>query len=140
AVEQAFRWRAYRLRAQEPRTETPAPETEREWRRQRPIWLVGSLAVLTFGIYPVVWLGATWSEMKRELGESRMDPWGHALSQLVPIYGLFRVHAHYRKLNEMLERWDDRTRVHPGPVVGGWILAFSNLLDRLTGGASILVR
>ena len=138
-VEHAYRWQAYRLRTQQRQPEILFPE--REWRRQRPVWLVCALTVATFGIYLIVWLGATWSEMKRELGDSGMLPWGHALSQFVTIYGFFRVHAHYRVLNEMLKDIGSGARVAPGLAVIGWILASSAILDLVGGGVtSFLLR
>ncbi|MBM2809533.1 MAG: hypothetical protein HW416_292 [Chloroflexi bacterium] len=101
-----------------------------EWRRRRPAWLVAALTItslpmtlflpfymlawlvqwwggkpgqiITFLPYPLVWLAATWSEMKRELDDPDMHPWWHALSFLIPIYGLFRLHAHYRTIQELL--------------------------------------
>jgi hypothetical protein len=57
--------------------------------RRRPLWLVGALTFVTFGVYLVIWVGVTWSEMKRELRDEGMRPVWHALGLLVPIYNSF---------------------------------------------------
>lgn len=80
---------------------------------RRPLWLVAGLTIATFGLYWYWWLGKSWAEMKREVGDPGMDPIGHALAMLVPIYGWFRLHAHFRILNEMLERVGSPRRVQP---------------------------
>ena len=108
-----------------------------EWRRNRPVWLVAALCVATFGLYPVIWLGLSWAEMKREVGDERMSPWGHVLSQFVPIYGWFRVHAHYRVLEEMLRAVGANGSVYPGLAVLGWIVCA--FLDGLPGDATLFL-
>lgn len=87
--------------------------------RQRPTWLVYALSVTTLGLYFVWWFGASWAELKREVGDPGMKPVGHALAFFVPIYNLFRIHAHYRTLNELL----GRTRLEPVLQPGGMVLA-----------------
>jgi hypothetical protein len=74
------------------------------WRSQRPIWLVGLLAFTTFGLYFPVWMGITWVQLQRELNDDRMHPFWHALSFCVPLYGLFRIHAHCALLRDLLQR------------------------------------
>jgi hypothetical protein len=103
---------------------------------QRPLWLVGALTFLTLGFgYPLVWLGITWSEMKRELDDDSMHPWWHALTLLVPIYGLFRVHNHYRTINELLWRVRADATVHPGRAV--WGVGIAEGWDRLAGRENV---
>lgn len=91
--------------------------------RRRPVWLVGALTFVYLGIYPVVWFGATWSEIKRERNDPDMHPWWHALSILVPIYGLFQAHAHFDKINEVLTYEGLPPKLHPGPAVVGGLIA-----------------
>jgi len=98
------------------------PNLAVDWVRQRPVWLVVALSILSFGVYPVVWLGESWAEMKRELRDGTMHPAGHALAMLVPIYGFFRLHAHFRTLNDLLDRSGAQRSVPPGLAVFGWIL------------------
>lgn len=94
--------------------------------RERPVWLVVALSLVTFGLYTTLWVGLSWAELKRERGDARMHPWWHALGFTVPVYGWFRALAHFRLLNEMLER------AHSPRVVVPWTaLAINALADVL---------
>lgn len=84
---------------------------------RRPLWLVAALTIATFGLYWFYWVGKSWAEMKREVRDPGMDPIGHTLAMVVPIYGLFRLHAHFRVLNELLERVGATRRVEPSLAV-----------------------
>src|SRR5438045_8037872 len=79
--------------------------------------------MLTFGVYPIVWVGLSWAEMKRELDDPDMHPVGHALAMLVPIYGLFRLHAHFRTVNCLLAQARCASSVYPDRAVIGSIAA-----------------
>jgi hypothetical protein len=68
--------------------------------RQRPPWVVILLSLFSFGLYFPVWLGQTWSELKRIVRDQGKSPVWHALTLFVPIYNLFRLHAHFRTINE----------------------------------------
>lgn len=92
-------------------------------KNQRSASFVAFLSLTTLGIYPIMWMGQTWSELKRELGDDSMRPFWHALSVLVPIYGLFRIHAHFRTINIALSRTDSRTEVNPGTVIKAVIVS-----------------
>lgn len=70
--------------------------------RQRPSWMAAALVFVTFGLYWPIWFGQTWSEMKRVVRDPGMSPFWHALTPLVPIYGLFRTHAHFRVVAALL--------------------------------------
>lgn len=107
---------------------------------RRPLWLVAALTVATFGLYWYWWVGKSWAEMKREVRDPGMDPIGHALAMIVPIYGWFRLHAHFRIINEMLERVGSPRRVEPLLAVVWAILATAvsraaTRLSSLTSGA-----
>lgn len=91
--------------------------------RLRPTWLVVALTVATLGIYPIVWTGITWGEMKRVVRDNSMDPFGHAVAMLVPIYGLFRLHAHFDTINRLLGQAGTGRSVSPGAAVAGSIAA-----------------
>jgi hypothetical protein len=72
------------------------------WRRARPAWLVVALSLATFGLYPYYWLFATWRELKAEQSDERKYPVWHMLAIVfVPIYGLFRFHAHMREIETL---------------------------------------
>jgi len=88
-----------------------------ESQRQRPLWAVATLSVCTFGLYLLWWIGASWAEMKRELRDEGMHPFWHAVSMIVPIYGQFRVHAHYATINTMLAAAGASLRLRPGAMV-----------------------
>ena len=110
---------AYRtdLRSSPPSMDYPDPAI-----RQRPVWLVVLLSIVTLGFYPIVWLGINWSAMKGEVGDPGMSPWGHALAQFVPIYNWFRFHAHFALIQELLWRANAGRNISPGWSLAGWIL------------------
>lgn len=91
--------------------------------RQRPIWLVCLLTFLTSGVYYLWWFGASWAELKRERHDPNMSPFWHALTQLVPIYSWFRIHAHYRVLNELLQQQRASHSIEPGLMVAVVVVA-----------------
>jgi hypothetical protein len=105
--------------------------------RTRPLWLV---ALLTFGslsLYYYVWMARTWDELKRILKNEKMRPVWHALTQFVPIYSLFRLHAHFDTIRG-LEGADSPIRVRPGWVVVAGAVAYalataSRFTDRWEG-------
>lgn len=92
-----------------------------------PAWLPFALTLVTGGAYLIVWAGRSWSTMKRERGDPEMRPLWHALSLVVPLYMIFRVHAHFRTLNDLLARTGARERANLAIAVGafaGFPLAF----------------
>ena len=91
--------------------------------RQRPTWVVIWLMIFSLGLYWPVWFGQTWGELKRYSRDSGMRPFGHGLSLFVPIYGLFRVHAHYKYINEQTETGGVLPSVRPSTAVWGAILS-----------------
>lgn len=78
---------------------------------------MATLSVCTFGLYLLWWIGASWAEMKRELRDEGMHPFWHAVSLIVPIYGQFRVHAHFATINTMLAAVGAGLRLRPGAMV-----------------------
>jgi hypothetical protein len=83
--------------------------------------------VLSFGIYLPLWLGFSWSELRREKGDESMLPLAHALSLFVPGYGYWQVYRHFVTIGEALARAGSAMRVDPlsaaiGVVV--WSLTF----------------
>ena len=75
----------------------------------------------------MIWFGLSWSEMKRELRDETMSPAGHALALGVSVYNLFRVHAHFRVLNDMLIAVGAHRRMRPGWVVFIYGVALSSV-------------
>lgn len=72
--------------------------------RRRPRWLVEMLGLLGNATYAFFWLWMSWRELKRMRGEASMHPFWHSVAMfVVPLYGLFRFHAHFRTIDELLE-------------------------------------
>ena len=90
--------------------------------RKRPLWAVFLLTAGTLSLYFFLHLGLMWAEMKRARQDASMNPVGHTLAQLVPIYGWFRFHAHVRTLDELLESAGSSQRVAAGPATVVYIL------------------
>ena len=69
------------------------------------------LSVISIGIYWIYWMYRTWKqfrdhtiEMAAESGSTHHPVW-HGLTQVVPVYGYFRFHAHCREFKAlMIER------------------------------------
>ena len=59
------------------------------------------MTVLTYGLYLFYWFYVTWKQY-RDYTRSDVFPVWHALTLLVPIYGLFRTHAHMRSFKELM--------------------------------------
>jgi len=72
--------------------------------RRRPPWMVAMLAFLSGGTYSFFWLWRSWLELKRVVRRPSMHPFWHAVATLVPLYGLFRFHEHFRVLDDLLRR------------------------------------
>ena len=64
-------------------------------------------------MYLPIWLGFTWAELKRETGDERMRPVGHAFSLFVPGYGYWQVHRHFRLIRDVLARAGGTAKVDP---------------------------
>jgi hypothetical protein len=85
------------------------------------------LTVLSLGIYLPLWLGFTWAELRREIGDQRMQPLGHALSVFIPGYGYWQVYRHFAVIGSALERVGVKKKVDPFSAAIGvvvWSLTF----------------
>lgn len=83
--------------------------------------------MLSLGIYLPLWLGFTWAELRRETGDQRMQPLGHALSIFVPGYGYWQVYRHFALVGSLLDRVGVKNRVDPFSATIGvvlWSLTF----------------
>jgi len=74
------------------------------------------------GIYLPLWLGFTWAELRRETGDQRMQPLGHALSIFVPGYGYWQVYRHSALVGSLLDRVGAKNRVDPFSAAIGVVL------------------
>lgn len=61
------------------------------------------MTVLSYGLYLFYWFYLTWKQYRDYTGDDAYPIW-HALTLFVPIYGLFRTHAHARTFRALL--WD----------------------------------
>ena len=70
--------------------------------RRRPQLIVELLGLLGSATYGFWWLWMSWRELKRIRGDASMSPFWHAVAIFVmPLYGLFRFHAHFRTIDEL---------------------------------------
>ena len=75
-----------------------------------------ALTVLSSGLYIFYWMFATWRQYREHTGEIAY-PVFHALSLLVPIYQFFRLHAHMRVYQELMEQRGVPTTLSPARIV-----------------------
>jgi hypothetical protein len=66
------------------------------------------MSVISMGTYWIYWMYRTWKqyrdhtiEMAAESGDTHHPVW-HGLTQLVPVYGWFRYHAHIRQYQALM--------------------------------------
>ena len=81
-------------------------------RTGRLIWF----SALSGGLYVFYWFYLTWKQLAAETNETHHPVW-HALTLFVPIYGLFRVHAHARVIGELATARGLTGYVAPGLAV-----------------------
>lgn len=102
--------------------------------RRRPRVIVGLLGLLGSATYAFFWLWMTWREVKRIRGDGSMHPFWHAVAMfVVPLYGLFRFHAHFRTIDELLQA--GRVPVRAGAAI--LTLVFLLLLTVLYGSLAV---
>ena len=89
------------------------------------------LTVLSAGLYIYYWMYVTWRQYREHTGELAYPVW-HALTLLVPVYNLFRLHAHMRVYQEMMEARGVPTTLNPLRAVliyfGVFLLAMVSLM------------
>ena len=85
-----------------------------------------AFGIISFGLYILFWALLTWIQLKRETGGNFFPPW-HALSLLVPIYSLFRLHHHVQVIKELCDGSGVPTNLSPRLVIVMFLL--SGILD-----------
>ena len=87
------------------------------------------LSLLSSGTYFFYWLYLTWRHLRDETGEKHYPVW-HALTLLVPIYGLFRLHRHVGLIRDLARGVGIETALAPSLAVGlvflNWMLGISS--------------
>ena len=60
------------------------------------------MSILSGGLYLLYWSYLTWKQYRDHARREAFPVW-HALTLLVPIYGIFRMHAHVRTYKEIMQ-------------------------------------
>ena len=78
------------------------------------------LSIISMGLYWVYWMYRTWRqyrdhtiELAAENGETHHPVW-HGLTQIVPVYGWFRYHAHVRSYKTLMQERGIANSLNPG--------------------------
>ena len=74
------------------------------------------LSVLSYGIYWLYWMYRTWRQYRDHTGEEAY-PVCHALTQFVPIYGLFRLHRHANAYRTLMENRGMASNIKMVPII-----------------------
>ena len=89
-----------------------------------------ALSVVTNGVYLLYWLYLTWKQLQGETRDIHFPIW-HALTFLVPIYGLFRIHKHVAVIQSLALRAGVEVSITPGLAV---IMITLNFMLVITSG------
>ena len=81
-----------------------------------PVQRVLLLTLVSHGLYFFYWFYLTWKHYQEHTGEEAYPVW-HALSLLVPIYSLFRIHAHMRSFRDLMGEANVPTSINAGMAV-----------------------
>ena len=97
------------------------------------------MMVLSLGLYFFYWICLTWKHYRDSTGEEAYPVW-HTLTLFVPIYGLFRVHAHMRTYKELMTGEGMSTTISPGwAVVAVLVMWLFWILGYLIAGTWLLL-
>ncbi len=89
------------------------------------------LSVVTSGVYILYWLYLTWKQLQGETRDVHY-PVLHALTFLIPVYGLFRLHKHVAVIQTIALRAGVDVSITPGLAVT--MVALDWLLVITSGG------
>ncbi len=81
-----------------------------------PLQRVLIMSVVSAGLYLLYWFYLTWKHFRDSTDRDAYPVW-HALTLLVPIYSLFRIHAHMRVYRELMSMQNLATTISPGWAV-----------------------
>ena len=93
------------------------------------------MTVLSYGLYLFYWFYLTWKHYRDHTRSDSYPVW-HTLTLLVPIYGLFRTHAHMRSYKELMLNAGLVTTISAGWAVVLVLIAaiLDNLSLNMAGG------
>ena len=74
------------------------------------------LTVLSYGIFLYYWFYLTWRQYRDHTG-NRVFPVWHTLALGVPIYGLYRTHAHIDSYNQLMHQAGQPTSINASLTV-----------------------
>ena len=86
------------------------------------IWRVLLFTIISSGVYLLYWAYLTWAQLKKETGGDYFPVW-HALSLLVPVYGLFRLYRHIQVIRSLCGKSDVATNLSPALAVTLFLLS-----------------
>jgi hypothetical protein len=85
------------------------------------------LSVVSGGLYFFWWMYRSWDLLREETGEDHHAVW-HSLTQLVPVYGLFRLFDHVSLIHLLRSQLGTPTNLNPLMIVTleafNWLLVF----------------
>jgi hypothetical protein len=93
--------------------------------------------VVSYGLYLFYWFYLTWKQYRDHTGAEAYPVW-HALTLFVPIYDLFRTHAHVRSFKELMLNAGLSTNLSVGGAVllmlSYWVVSIIGLAITWAGG------
>ena len=88
-----------------------------------------SMTFLSNGLYLFYWFYITWKQYHQTTDQTAYPVW-HALSLIIPIYNLFRIHRHVRTFKTLMSDSNLPNSLNPFSTIGVFILL--SLLDWLS--------
>jgi len=87
------------------------------------------MSVLSHGLYLFYWFFLTWKQYRDHTGKPVFPVW-HALTLMVPVYSLFRTHAHMRTYKALMLDAGVTSTINVGLTVG--LVFTSSVLDTVS--------
>ena len=104
-----------------------------ERRVRYSLWRVGILTFLSFGLYYPYWMYVSWKHLAEEMPGKEFHPFGHAMTQFVPIYSLVVLYQHFRTIKEAQEQKRAESNLVPGLAVAlGIFVSIFNITSIMT--------
>jgi hypothetical protein len=96
--------------------------------------------VISGGLYYFWWMYRSWDLLQDETGEQHFPVW-HALTQLVPVYSLYRLFDHVSIIHLLRSNLGTPTTFNPSLIVTiefvSWLLLFASF--GVSAGASLII-
>lgn len=83
------------------------------------------MSVVTSGLFFFYWVYLTWRQLRAETQDLHFPFW-HALSLLVPVYGLFRLYRHLKLIKDLCLKTGVETSL--SPAIGVFLVALNGVL------------